>query len=389
MFSLSRIGEVFQQLPRGAFDKLVEELDAQRYAKRFGAWDHLVAMLYAHLGNMASLREVEAGFNQHKNHHHHLGTGPIRRTTLADANARRDPKIFAELVKLLMAQAGRGLLGRKRQEMLYLLDSTSVPLRGRGSEWTLATATRTPGLKMHVLFASRQEMPVYVDISAANVNDVEAARKLPIERGATYVFDKGYCDYGWWSRIEAQGARFVTRLKKNAAVKLVRKRELAHHQDASNILGDEDVKFAYRSNRGQHRNLYDGVLRTVTIHREHEQPLVLVTNDLTADASEIALLYKERWQIELFFKWIKQRLKIKKFFGESEKAVRTQLLTGLIAYLLVLLTKAANGCTKTLKAVLDEIRANPFQRRATEESLWRKRRREQAQQATAQGALFT
>lgn len=388
MFSISRFAEVIQPLPRAAFDKIVHKLQGDRYAKSFSTWDHLIAMLFAQLSGVKSLREVATGFNQHRNHHYHLGTSEVSRSTLSGANARRDPQIFAELGQLLLQQVGR-TARKERKEMLYLLDSTSIALRGRGSEWTKASATRTPGLKMHVLLAHEQHLPVHQTITAANVNDVEEGRKLPIERGAIYVFDKGYCDYAWWSRIAANKARFVTRFKKNAAVVVERTREVPSKY--TDILSDEVVSFAHRSNRGRHRNPYQGCLRRIKVARPGHESLVLVTNDLKASAAKIAELYRQRWQIELFFKWIKQHLKIKSFLGENENAVRIQLLTALIAYLLVILQKqsrGAEGAKATLKTTLDEIRTGLFRRPRLEESRWHREKRERERIEAVQPGLF-
>ena len=386
MFSLSRIGQAIQHLPRAAFDKIVAQHKGDRYVKRFSAWDHLMAMLYAQLSGVRSLRELETGFNQHRSHHYHLGTAQVSRATLSDANARRDPEMFAQLLRLLIEQAGRAVC-RERKELLYLLDSTSIAVRGRGSQWTKATATRTPGLKVHLLLAGHQQLPVHHSITGANINDVDEGRKLPIEPGATYVFDKGYCDYNWWRRLDSEGARFVTRLKKNAAMRVERSRPMLAEDE--HIVGDSDVSFVYRSNRGRHRNLYTGTLRKIEVARLADEPLILVTNDLNSSASAIAALYKERWQIELFFKWIKQNLKIKKFLGENENAIRIQLITALIAYLLVVLMRSANGYKDRLKVVLDELRTGLFQRPQCELSYWQRRKRERESRRALQPELFT
>jgi IS4 transposase len=206
-------------LPRAAFKQAVAAYGGDRYTKGFSCWDQLVAMVYAQLSGAVSLRQLEAGFNQHFNHHYHLGCRSVRRSTLADANARREPQIFAHTARALMQQAGRRIRGQ-REQMLYLLDSSSIALRGRGSQWTAPTRTRTPGLKLHVLYASSAQAPLHHSITAANVNDLDEGRKLPIQAGATYVFDKGYCDYNWWARIDEAGARFVTRLKRRTALKV-------------------------------------------------------------------------------------------------------------------------------------------------------------------------
>jgi len=340
-------------------------------------------MVYAQLSDAGSLRQIEAGFNQHRNHHYHLGTRSVRRTTLSDANQKRNPQIFADTALALMQQAGSAVR-KHRDEMLYLLDSTSIALRGRGSQWTKPTATRTPGLKLHLLYDSGSQLPCQHSITHANVNDVDEGRRLPIEPGATYVFDKGYCDYNWWSRMDGAGARFVTRLKSNAAVKVLASSPVSPPK----ILSDEQVQFANRSCRGGHRNLYTGVLRRIRVQRPGDDALVLVTNDLQAPAEEIASLYKDRWQIELFFKWIKQHLSVKRFVGESENAVRIQLLTALIAYLLVAILNRAEGTGRSLWMALAEIRAGLFSRPATELSVRRRRERHQSELSGVQPELF-
>lgn len=342
-------------------------------------------MVYAQLSGVSSLRELEAGFNQHRSQHYHLNARPVRRTTLADANGKRNPEIFADTLRVLMQLAGRRIK-QDREQMLYLLDSTSIALRGRGAQWAEASATRTPGLKVHVLYSSNQQLPVRQSITAANVNDLDEGRKLQIEPAATYVFDKGYCDYGWWAHIDANGARFVTRLKTNAAVRVLCSNSVAA-ADIAQILSDDTVRFANRSNRGGHRNPYGGELRRIEIARPDQDSLVLVTNDLITPAAQIAQLYRERWQIELFFKWVKQHLAIKRFLGQSENAIRIQLLTALITYVLVALLNAAFKPT-SLWRTLAELRTGLFNRPAQELSRWRRKRQQQALQTALQPALF-
>jgi putative transposase len=384
IYSISRIQQVLAGLPRGAFEAIVERHRGDRHCKGFSCWDHLVAMTYAQLSGVSSLRELEAGFNQHRSHHYHLNTGAVRRTTLADANARRNPEVFADTLRALMQLAGRRLR-QQREHMLYLLDSTSITVSGRGSQWAAGSATRTPGLKVHMLYASAQQLPVHQTITAANVNDVDEGRKVVIECGATYVFDKGYYDYNWWSRIDAAGARFVTRLKTNAAVRVQSSQDLVANGP---ILSDCHVKFTHRSNRGGHRNLYEKDLRRIEVDRPGDRPLVLVTNDLISPATEIAQLYKDRWQIELFFKWLKQHLRVKRFMGQSENAIRIQLLTAMIAYVLVALLNAGTKTARSLCSVLAELRTGLFHRPDADTSRWRRRREHLAAIKAAQPGLF-
>jgi putative transposase len=386
MFSLSRFGDLLKYLPRRAFKEIVREHNADRYVKHFGCDKLLVTMLYAHVSEVRSLRALEIGLNQHCNHHYHLGIGTVRRSTVADANEKRKPVAFEELLKLLIQIAGREVR-QDRQEMLYLLDSTCIPLAGRGFQWAGELATRIAGLRLHLLYATNQHLPVYFSITGENVPDVVEGRRIPIQPGAMYVFDKGYCDYNWWSRIDAAGARFVTRLKKNAAVCIERTLPLEPH--VQGVLSDVEVTLKHTSNRGGHRNDCAATpLRRIEVAREGEEALVLVTNDLHSSAAMIAALYKERWQIELYFKWIKQNLKIRKFLGESENAVRIQLLTALITYVLLILKRAAEGRRQPLRELMDELRTGLFHRPQAEVSRYRRERLEQARIAALQPSLF-
>lgn len=281
-------------------------------------------------------------------------------------------------------------LRRDATELLYLLDSTSITLKGKGfDDWTMDNKTRfTQGVKVHVLYSASDQIPCRVEVTAPNVNDVEEGRKLPIQAGATYVFDKGYYDFNWWKDIDQCGARFVTRFKSNVAVEVVQAQPI-EGASAQVVLGDEEVRFRHRCPGGKRRNAYEKPLRRITVARSaKEKPLVLVTNDLTSPAETIAQLYKDRWQIELFFKWIKQHLKLKKWLGRSENAVRTQILTALIAYLLVALYKAAHGLKESLWIILATLRASLFQRTDTEREIGRRRKRVREELARRQSGLF-
>lgn len=387
MFRISRLHEIMKGLPRGAFERIVEAYEADKHSKGFRCWDQLVAMVYAQLGGADSLRVLEAGFNSQSTHHYHLGTQAIRRSTLADANAARPAAVFAEAARALMAQAARRLRCQG-EEVLHLLDSTSLTLKGAGFDaWTRATRTRnTQGLKLHVLYA--EEVPLHHSITAPNVNDIDEGVKLSITPGALYVFDKGYCDYNWWQRIDAQGAQFVTRFKRNAALRVEAVRSIPE-QSSGIILNDEIVSFANRHPRGGRKNHYHQPLRRISVARDgHDRPLVLATNDLDSPARLIAERYKQRWAIELFFKWIKQHLRIKRFLGRSENAVRIQILTALIAYLLLALYRHVQRYSGSLWTLLAEVRATLFQRPGIETALYRRRRDAQAELTSRQGGLF-
>ncbi|WP_062058574.1 IS4 family transposase [Cellvibrio sp. OA-2007] len=377
MFSITTFHELLKGLPRSTFDQLVDKRKADKFSKGFGHWNHLVAMLYGQLSEAPGLRPLEAGFNAQVSHHYHLGTGPIKRTTLSDANAKRSDSVFHATAAWLMGQLS-GKLRRESVELMYLLDSTSLTLKGREFDrWTRDSRTQnTQGIKVHVLFEAASQTPQWHSFSAANVNDVELARSVPLQKGALYVFDKGYCDYRWWHDIDQAGAYFVTRFKRNASLRTVEIRGIPE-EATQVVLSDEIVQFKNRHPGGGRKNPYSRSLRCVTIARPDKQtPLVFATNDLHSPALEIAQRYKERWGIELFFKWVKQHLKIKKFLGRSENAVRIQVLTALIAYLLLALYRMRHALEVTMWECLALVRATLFQRQQSESYYKRKRRRE-------------
>jgi hypothetical protein len=388
MFRITTFHELLKGLARPTFDRMVKKRNADKYSKGFGHWDHLVAMLYAQLSEAPGLRPLETGFNSHKAHHFHLGTGPIKRTTLADANARRPDAVFNDVAGWLMGQVSCQLR-RETAELRYLLDSTSLTLKGREFDrWTAETRTRnTQGIKVHVLLDASTQMPEWHSFSAANVNDVQLARSVPLRCNALYVFDKGYCDFSWWHSIDNAGARFVTRFKRNAGLHAIEDRLIPADATAV-VLKDEVVMLKHRHPGGR-PNQYDKPLRRITITRpDKPTPLVLATNDMNSSAVDIAQRYKERWGIELFFKWIKQHLKIKKFLGRSENAVRIQVLTALISYLLVALYKQRHALKTSLWDCLTLVRTTLFQRPEIEASRYRQRRRLQEEMAQLQPRLI-
>ena len=206
------------------------------------------------------------------------------------------------------------------------------------------------------------------------MNDLVYGREIEIEPGAKYLFDKGYCDYNWWYRIDQAQAFFVTRLKHNAAIRVLKANHIAE-KDESIIVSDDVIQFKNKHPGGRRINHYMKPLRRIVVHREdHNQPIVVVTNQMEMPADEIADLYKRRWAIELWFKWIKQNLKIKQFLGRSENAVRIQLLIARITYLLTYQYRQLSGSTQSHYLWVAELKSTLFQRSKLEYD-WLKRRR--------------
>jgi putative transposase len=327
-FAPSIFGELLKPIDRRQFQAIVDRHGGDAYYKTFKSWDHLVTMIHAQFSGSSSLRGLEASWNANSHHHYHLGSGPLMRSTLSDANKRRPVAIFCETFSMVAGQLDKQTR-REGAEMLRLIDSTPIPL-GKLCDWAKSNG-RIRGMKVHVVYDPKADYPRILDITDANVNDAQIGRTVVIEAGAIYVFDKGYCHYGWWTQIAKAGAIFVTRPKSNMGLALVCDRPVADPQgDGFLVLEDSEVRLASKS----HSKL-PVRLRRVRIQREEGGTITLLSNDLERSAVEIGQLYKGRWQIELLFRWIKQHLRIRKFLGNNDNAIRLQIFAAMIAYVLL------------------------------------------------------
>lgn len=337
-FRDSIFGHLLEPINRRQFQSVVDGLDGDAYDKSFKSWDHLVALIYAQLSGADGLRGLVAGFNANSQHHYHLGTGKLSRSTLSDANGRRPVGIFARAFARLSAMADRQVRC-EGAEMVRLIDSSPIPL-AKVCNWA-AWNGRIRGLKLHVVYDPRADVPSAIEVTPANVNDVEIGRQVPIKAGTTYVFDKGYCRFDWWQKINDSKAFFVTRMKTNIRLRAIKHRtNRKRNGDGFKIIADDEVKLV---SKGDSRLPIP--LRRIKIKRENGGVMTLLTNDLTRTAVQIAALYKSRWQIELLFRWIKQHLDIRKFLGTNDNAIRLQVLAAMIAYLLLRIAARANCIT--------------------------------------------
>jgi putative transposase len=335
-FCDSIFGKLLEPINRRQFQMVVDRLDGDAYDKSFKSWDHLVSLIYAQLSGNDSLRGVVTGFNANCQHHYHLGTGKLSRSTLSDANARRPVGIFAQTFANLSAMASRQLRC-EGAEMVRLIDASPIPL-GKLCGWAKWNG-RTRGMKLHIVYDPRNDVPSCVEVTAANVNDIEIGRRTPIQAGTTYVFDKGYCRFDWWQKINDSKAFFVTRPKTTIRLRAFKYRPIRKRKgDGFEIIADDEVKLV---SKGDSRLPIP--LRRIKVRREKGGMMTLLTNDLTRTAIEIAALYKSRWQIELLFRWIKQHLDLRKFLGNNDNAIRLQVLAAMIAYLLLRIAARANS----------------------------------------------
>jgi hypothetical protein len=344
--------QILKYVPWGVFEQLVDEHQADKHVRRLSTKSQFVALLYGQLSGAVSLREIVAGLESHQARLYHLGIGPVRRSTLADANGRRPWEVFAALFSVLADQAHRGLR-RALAETTYLIDSTLLPLSTRSAQWARFSA-HLCGAKLHVIYDADAEQPIYAALSAANVNDITPAQQMPIEPGATYVFDLGYYDYRWWAKLDDAACRIVTRFKKNTPLKLVEELPVSGN---GNILSDR-IGFLPARQMNNSRNPMCNAVREIRVVTETGKILRILSNDLDATAQELADLYKRRWAIELFFRWIKQTLKITHFIGVSETAVRIQAIVALITYVLLRLAQIGQHVIRSPLVFARLVRAN-------------------------------
>lgn len=350
--------QLLKHIPWAAFDRLVAAHGADEGIRRFDSRKHLVALLYGQLSGSGGLRATVCGLESQRERLYHAGGRPVARSTMSDANARRPAALLCDLFGTLLGQATRQTR-RKLAETTYLIDSTPLPLDTRSADWSRFSHD-VCGAKLHVIYDPQGDRPIYAALTPARVNDVTAAQTMPIEPGATYVFDLGYYDYGWWASLDAQGCRLVTRFKTNTPLTLVEELEVPAGGD---ILSDRIGFLPARQARNR-RNPMGEPVREVRVRIEGSRELRLLTNDLDASAQEIADLYKRRWRIELFFRWLKQNLRIRRFVGVSENAVRLQIAAALIAYLLLRLAQATQTRVKSPLAFVRLVRDNLMRRRS-------------------------
>ena len=354
---------MLKHVPWDVFDRLVEDHKADHRVRRLTTKSQFVALLYGQLSGATSLREIEAGLQSHAARLYHVGARGARRSTLADANAVRPHGVFADLFAAMMKRAHRGVR-RKLGEATYLVDSTGLRLSGLHSGWARFSAD-VCGAKLHVVYDPDADRPIYAAVTAARVNDVTVAQSMPIESGATYVFDLGYYDYAWWASLDKAGCRIVTRFKSTTPLSVVA--ELPVPKGAG-IVSDRIGHLPARQ-KASRRNPFQSPVREVCVKMETGKVLRILCNDLHASAQEIADLYKRRWAIELFFRWIKQTLKITRFLGASENAVRIQIAVALIAFLLLRLAQAMQTRIHSPLAFARLIRANLMHRRGIDRLL--------------------
>lgn len=353
----SIFSQILQLIPRLGFQAAVEKHGAERHARGFSSWTQMIAMLFCHLGQARSLREITGGLAACEGKLRHLGVkDPPKRSTLSYANEHRPWQLYRTVFNDLLQQclreaAGKGRKFRFKNDLLSL-DSTVIPLCLSSFEW--AQFRRTKGaVKLHMLLDHDGYLPRFAVITDGKTADIKAARSMSFEPGTMLVFDRGYADYDWWLSLGRQKVNFVTRLKDSAEYGIVSQLPVP---EGSNVIRDEVILLTAQQEVGA-----EAFLRRIEVWVEEKQEtMVFVTNNMKLAAATIAAIYKERWQIELFFKALKQSLKLKTFVGCSENAVQTQIWTALIAMLMLAYLKLRSTFGWSLSNLVALIRQQLF-----------------------------
>jgi len=320
-------------LPRRVFDRIVKKHNGNKYIRTFTCWNQMLCMIFGQLTSRDSMRDLMLSIEAHQPKYYHLGFGQtVTRRNLGKANEKRSYKIFEEFAYVLIEQARKSSYKSDFEievdGNVYALDSTTIDLC-LSVFWWAEFRKHKGGIKLHTLFDVKTSIPSFLYISNASVHDVNILDLIPYEMGSFYVVDKGYIDFSRLHKIHTQGSFFVTRAKSNMRFKRMYSRVVDKTTGVQcDQIGKLETYYAKKD--------YPDKLRRIKYYDlEKNKYLVFLTNNTDLKATEIALLYKKRWEVELFFKWMKQHLKIKSFWGTTMNAVKIQMYCAIIAYCLV------------------------------------------------------
>jgi len=355
------MGQMIQMFSRFEFQKAVKAAGTEYHARGFSSWNHFVAMLFGQLCGQDSLRGIEAGLATQGRNLYHLGITPVHRSTLSYANEHRSYELFQKLFFLMLSKCQPFAPRHKFRfkNPLYSIDATVIDLCLTLYNWAKFRTTKG-AVKLHIKLNHAGYLPNFAIVTEGRVHEQKAAWGIPLERGDVTVFDKAYNSLEWLQTLENTGVFFITRLKDNADYQVVKRCDVSGFE---HISSDHTIKMAgYYSKR----KYPDHLRRIRSIDPETGTTVVLLTNNFSWSARTIAQIYKERWQIELFFKTLKQQLKVKSFVGTSRNALLSQLWIALIAYLLLSYLKFKSRFKWSIYTLCAILPANLFARR----NLW-------------------
>jgi len=352
--------QLMDSLPKRDFDRCVRKYKGNYRIRRFSCFDQFLCMAFAQLTYRHSLREIETCLNSMKAKLYHIGIrGSVARNTLAIANQNRDWRIYADFAQILIAHARKlyikDPIGVELEQTVYAFDSTTIDLCLKLFPWA-QFRRRKAAVKLHTLIDLRGNIPCFVHISNGKMHDVKSLDYLPVEPGAFYVMDRGYIDFARLYRFQTRMAFFVTRAKKNLQF---RRQKNSRIDKTTGLRCDQTIVLTGTNTAEE----YPQSLRRVKyVDPDTGKRLVFLTNNFVLDALTIAKLYKCRWQVELFFKWIKQHLRIKAFYGTSDNAVKTQVWIAISVYVLVAIIKKEHKLDRSMNEILQILSLNLFEK---------------------------
>ena len=338
------MSQIIKLIPRQMINYLVRRHNCDYYYKRFRTYDHLVTMLYCCMHDCTSLREVTTGLQAHYNKFGHLNLKCIpRRSTLSDSNKRRNPEFFEDLYnnlyQLYYGSLPDSLAGKRKEQRLFIMDSTTISLYAdilKGAGCYAANGKKKGGAKAHVLLNAENNLPQLINLSAGSRNDRIFMDRIQLPKGAILVFDRGYHKFSQWDDWNKQGISWVTRLINNEVFEVLNNRQVSDTQKQKGVLDDQIILLG----RGTNASTKRIQVRLITYQdNERPEPFLFLTNNVRFNPSTIASLYKQRWQIEIFFKRFKQNNPVKYFLGDNENAIKIQLWTAFIKDLLIKIIK--------------------------------------------------
>jgi putative transposase len=355
------LGQVLQLIPRFEFENAVKLTGTEYHARGFSSWSHFSAMLFGQLSGQDNLRGIAAGLVSQHQCMYHLGIERVSRSTLAYANEHRSFALFEHIFAYMLSKC-KDVSPRHKfrfKNPVFSIDATTIKLCLNLYNWA-KFRTRKGAVKLHVKLNHAGYLPEFMLMTTGKVHETKVAPMIPVNQGDIFVVDRGYTDFNWFKELDDKGAFFVTRLKKNSYYCVTERRDVSAFE---NIYSDQviELKGFYSSRK------FPGKLRRIRSRDpETDKIIVILTNNFDWSAQTIAKLYKDRWQIELFFKTIKQQLKVKSFVGTSPNALLSQLWVALIAYLMLSYLKYKSRFIWSLYTLCSILPANLFARR----NLW-------------------
>lgn len=340
--------QLLEIVPRYKFNEIVNKYEGDKWVQKFTCWAQFVTMTFAQLKQRDSLRHITTGLSVHLKKLYHLGLPEVKKSTLAEANSKRDWRIYQELFYYLLNRCNQLTKDHLNfPKEVFILDATLIQLCHSLFDW--AKYRKTKGaVKMHTLLNLETYLPEFVLITDGKVGDITAARDIPIQPDSILLIDRAYIDYEWLYSLHCDNVTFVTRAKSDMSYETIGQHDVPENSD---VLADEDIIVPWRAARRPDKYAkYPDYLRLVTVvDPETGEVIRFLTNNTEYSAQTIALLYRKRWEVEIFFKFIKQNLKIKSFVGTSQNAVFVQIWIALILYLLVWFLKKQTGFSNILK----------------------------------------